>query len=174
MKLALLFAGMLSLLAGPLSAMAAADAPRAVVIFDHPERFTDVKDRSYPTDKGREGILATLRDFLVHQAAYQVPAGYQLTLTFTDIDLAGEFEPWRGPQFGDVRIIKPIYPPDFKFTYVLTDIAGRVVRQGQENIRDLGFDLRSTLDNQDPLRYEKSILADWMRSRMREVRTTRS
>ena len=40
-----------------------------------------------------------------------VPEGDKLTITFTDIDLAGDFEPWRGPQWDEVRIVKAIYPP---------------------------------------------------------------
>jgi hypothetical protein len=159
--------------ASPRSALAA-DAGRAEVIFDHPERFTDVKDQTDPTDKGRQAILKELSDFIVREASHRVPAGYKLTVIFGDIDLAGDFEPWRGPQFDSVRIIKPIYPPDLKFSYMVTDIAGRMVAEGDENIRDLAFDLRSPLDEHDPLRYEKGMIADWMRARMREVQTSRS
>lgn len=147
-------------------------APRTDVIFDHPENFTDVKDADFPTDKGRDAILATIRGYLVQRTASLVPDGDSLTITFTDIHLAGSFEPWHGPQWSDVRIIKPIYPPAFKFSYSVTDSSGRVVKQGNENIRDLDFQNRITVDPSDPLHYEKDILGDWARSALRDLRKT--
>ena len=158
-------------LAGAGALQAASDpAPRTEVVFDHPENFTDVKDSYTPTDKGRDAILGTIRDFLVTRTASLVPEGYKLKMTFTDIDLAGEYEPWRGPRYDEVRIVKSIYPPAFKFTYVVTDPSGKVVRQGSENIRDLNFQVRVTVDLSDPLRYEKDILDDWARSRLRGLK----
>jgi hypothetical protein len=144
-------------------------APRTEVIFDHPEKFTDVKDSYVPSDKGRDAILDTLRSFLVHRADPMIPEGDKLTITFTDIDLAGEYEPWRGAQYDDVRIVKSIYPPAFKFTYSVTDASGKVIREGSENIRDLNFQMRLTIDASDPLRYEKDILDEWARTKLRDL-----
>lgn len=151
----------------------AADAPKATdkveVIFDHPEKFTDVKDSYIGTDSGRDYILKQLKDYIVSRAARALPAGDHLSMTFTDIDLAGDFEPWRGPNFDDVRIVKDIYPPGFKFSYSITDENGKVVKQGTENIRDLDFQMRITGDRSDPLRYEKDILNDWIISQLRDL-----
>jgi hypothetical protein len=152
------------------AADAARPGPRTEVIFDHPENFTDVKDGEFETDKGRDAILARIRDYLVKRTASLLPEGDRLTVTFTDIDLAGDFEPWRGPWWSDVRIVKPIYPPAFKFSYAVTDPSGRVVKQGSEDIRDLDFQMRSTLDASDSLRYEKDILDDWARSTLRDLK----
>jgi hypothetical protein len=145
-------------------------APRTEVIFDHPEKFTDIKDSDVPTDKGENALLAQFRDFLVRKTASMLPEGYHLTVTFTDIDLAGDFEPWHGPQYDQIRIVKEIYPPAFKFTYAVTDPTGRVVKQGTENIRDVNFQMRITLDSSDPLRYEKDILSDWARGALRDLK----
>jgi len=142
---------------------------RTEVIFDHPENFTDVKDSYTPSDKGRDAILENIRSFLVHRTESLVPDGYKLTITFTDIDLAGEFEPWRGAQFDDVRIVKAIYPPAFKFSYSVTDPSGRIVREGTEDIRDMNFQMRVTIDLSDQLRYEKDILGDWARSKLKNL-----
>jgi hypothetical protein len=142
---------------------------RAEVVFDHPENFTDVKDSVSPTEKGREGILEQIRRFIVSEADHYVPEGWRLTMTFTDIDLAGDFEPWLGPRYDDIRIVKPIYPPAFKFAYTVTDASGKVVKRGTEDIRDLGFDLRVSIDRNDPLRYEKDILQDWLRGTFKDL-----
>jgi Protein of unknown function (DUF3016) len=143
--------------------------PRVEIIFDHPENFTDVKDANLPTDRGRDAILGQIRSFLVERAEPMVPDGETFTMTFTDIDLAGDFEPWRGGQWDNVRIVKSIYPPSFKFTYTVTDSSGKVVKQGSEHLRDLDFLMRITTDPSDSLRYEKQILDDWLRSNLRDL-----
>ena len=152
-------------LAAPLALRAAEVAKasaRTDVVFEQPEKFTDVKDSDFGTDKGRDAILERLREYLVERADKALPAGQKLVITFTDIDLAGEYEPWRGPQFSDVRIVKSIYPPRLNFSYKITDAAGKTVKEGKEDLRDLAFEMRLTSDRQDPLRYEKDILRDWI------------
>ncbi|HMD62180.1 MAG TPA: DUF3016 domain-containing protein [Opitutaceae bacterium] len=170
MRILRLFSPMLGLLAAGLLHGADQPAPRTEVIFDHPEKFTDVKDAAIPTEKGRDATLASIRDFLVRETAPMIPEGYKLRVTFTDIDLAGDFEPWHGARFDDVRFIKSIYPPAFKFTYSVTDPAGKVVREGSEDIRDLTFQMRIRLDSSDPLGYEKDVLTDWAHSNLRGLK----
>jgi hypothetical protein len=162
MKTIRLLASAAALLAA--ASLDAASTGTTEVTFDHPEKFTDVKDYYMPTDKGRDSILSNIRSFLVQRTEEMLPAGDTLRIRFTDIDLAGDFEPWHGILWEDVRIVKPIYPPAFKFTYSLSDPAGRVIKQGSENIRDLDFQDRIVFDEGDPLRYEKAILSDWARS----------
>jgi len=168
--LRLLSAAIGLLAAGAIRADTSSPASRVDVVFDHPEKFTDVKDSSLPTDRGRDAILGSIRAFLVRQAAPLVPDGDTLTITFTNIDLAGEYEPWHGAQWDEIRIVKDIYPPAFKFTYQVTDGSGRVVKQGAEDIRDMSFMMRTVIDTSDPLRYEKDILADWARSNLRDLK----
>lgn len=140
-----------------------AKAPaRTEVVFEQPEKFTDVKDSDFGTDQGRDALLERIREFILERAEKALPAGQKLLITFTDIDLAGEYEPWRGPQFSDVRIVKSIYPPRLKFSYQITDAAGQTIKAGREDLRDLAFDMRLTVDRQDTLRYEKDILRDWI------------
>jgi hypothetical protein len=143
---------------------------RTEVIFDHPENFTDVKDAAFPTDKGRDAILHTIREFVEEKADYLLPPGDTMRITFTDVDLAGDYEPGRGPRWDDVRIVKAIYPPAFKFTYAVMDPSGRVVKRGSENIRDMTFDTRITFNRDDPLHYEKDFLDDWLHQNLRSLK----
>lgn len=143
-------------------------APKAhiEVIFDHPEKFTDVKDSDYGTEKGRDGILGVIKDYLVERAPRYLSEGQTLTITFKDIDLAGDFEPWRGPDFSTVRIVKDIYPPRMNFTYKLVDANGAVVQEGEERLLEMAFQMTaSPIDNQDSLRYEKAMLNNWLRDK---------
>jgi len=144
------------------------DAARVEVLFDHPENFTDLKDSYMATDKGREAYMDSFREYLQRNATRRLPEGQKLSITFTDIDMAGDFEPWRGPSASDVRIIKDIYIPRLKFTYRITDAQDAVVKEGKADLSDLNFqmNLSATFNSSDPLRYEKHMLDDWMRNEL--------
>jgi hypothetical protein len=152
------------LAATPLIASAAPADKRVEVIFDHPDKFTDVKGDSMDSSSGREDMLGQIRDFLETRGSALLPAGQKLTLTFTDIDLAGDYEPWHTGAMRDARVVKDIYPPRFVFTYKLTDASGAVVKEDKVNLTDLSFMSRVTIDRNDTLHFEKDMLADWMRS----------
>jgi hypothetical protein len=53
---------------------------------------------------------------------------------------------------------------------VIKDDAGKVLKEGERRLTDLGFMQRLTIDRQDPLRYEKDLLGDWLRSELRRKR----
>lgn len=152
----------------PLVAARAGDVTKAggrvEVIFDHPEKFTDVKDSMFGSDEGRDAILAKIRDYIDERAAQDVPAGDKLTVTITDIDLAGAFEPWHNSRLDDVRIIRDVYPPKFDLSFKLTAADGKVVKEGTRHLVDVMFMQRLTPNPDDPLRYEKNLLDDWIRS----------
>jgi hypothetical protein len=150
-------------------ALRAADDPKAVsrtqVIFFEPERFTDVADSYMHTDKGRDAILGQIREFVEQRAARFVSEGQKLSVTFTDIDLAGDFEPWRGLQSQDIRIVKDIYPPRMTLSFKLTDADGTVIKQGERKLTDLSFMMNiDSINSTDPLHYEKTLLNDWFQS----------
>jgi hypothetical protein len=70
----------------------------------------------------------------------------------------------------DVRIVKDVYPPRFLFRFEIKDDTGQVLKEGERRLTDLAFMQRLTLDRQDPLRYEKDLLGDWVRSELRRKR----
>jgi hypothetical protein len=144
---------------------------KVTVIFDHPENFADVKDSYMGTDKGRDAILNQIKQFIETQAASVLGAGQALEVKFTDIDLAGEFEPQRGPQFMDVRIVKEIYIPRFDLEFTLTGADGKVISAGKRKLRDLNFMSRLVLPSSEPLRYEKDILKDWLHDEIKSAKT---
>jgi len=158
--LALLFAAAL-----PAAPAPAPDADARVrVDFREPAAFADAAER-FPGDPRDTAHLDRLREHLMRAAAPRLSAGYRLDITFTAVDLAGEFEPWRGPQWGDVRIIRDLYPPRLGLEFRLADAAGRVVRTGQRELSDLDFLMKITGGfRDDPLRHEKALLDDWLRA----------
>ena len=161
----LIAAAALLVLGQPVRSLAA-DEARATVNFENPEKFSDLKDSMTGTDKGREYYLKEIRK-LIEEQAQRLPVGQKLTITFTDIDMAGDYLPAMASGH-DVRVVKDIYPPRMKFTYRITDAADAVVNEGQENLTDLDFMHTPGLDRNDTLFYEKALLRDWLRGVLRK------
>jgi hypothetical protein len=96
-------------------------------------------------------------------AAPRIPTDSTLTITVKDIDRAGGFEPWRGPQADHVRIMRDIYPPRIRLAFSLVDASGRPVNGGDRELLDQAYLMPGIIeDRQDPLRYEKRMLANWI------------
>ena len=165
MKTALRFASLALVAALAVPALRAAPAAPVSVVFDHPEKFVDVRDTwsDHDNERGIERYLPPLREHLEKVAARRLPAGQQLTITFTDLDLAGDFEPWRGINFHDIRIVKDLYPPRVDLEFKLIDADGKVVSEGKRQLRDLGYLTSMAMPTSDPLRYDKEMLNDWLR-----------
>ena len=136
---------------------------RVEVMFFEPEKFIDVRDSYMGSDKGRDGTLETLKEYLITRGVRGLLPGQKLAITITEVDLAGDFEPWRGGQWGDVRIVKDIYPPRFSLVFRLTNVDGTVVKEGKRDLRDMAFLMKLTMGfRDDPLRHEKALLDDWL------------
>ena len=162
----------LALLAGlaATGSLFAADSSPVTVVFSQPEKYMDLKDGYSDNDnrQGQERFLPLIQEHVQREAGRLLAAGQKLTVTFTDIDLAGDFEPWRGPQFNDVRIVKDLYVPRLSVKFTLTDGSGAVLKEGERKLVDLAFQMRITMGFQnDPLRYEKDMLSDWLRQELR-------
>lgn len=137
------------------------------ITFDHSEKFTDIRDGFTSTKKGEQAYLDQIEDYVRKQAAKYLPEGHTLAITFTNIDLAGEFEPWGKAGMDDVRIVKGIYPPRIDLSFKVTDAAGATINEGERELRDLNFMMNLRINNEDRLRYEKTLLDDWMRKDVR-------
>ena len=151
-------------------ATASGPAAQIAVIFVEPQRFTDV--RYSMAEPNSVALLSELHTFMCKTGERYVPAGMQLEITVTDIDLAGDFEPWRGPQFGHVRITRDIYRPHISLEFRLTDANGSVVSTGQRKISDIAYQTRLVRPPDDYLRYEKDILRDWFRNEFGDIKTS--
>jgi hypothetical protein len=155
------------LLGGCASAPAQTTQPaRVQVDWTDPQQFTDVRESPASSPAGRhpEEWLQTLARWLQGRADRSLPQGQHLQVTFTDIKRAGSFEPWRGPQWADIRVIKDIYPPRIDLRFTLTDANGKTLASGERKLTDLAFLARGTINTDDPLRYEKRMLGDWLRT----------
>jgi hypothetical protein len=138
-------------------------ASRISVTFVQPERFTDVKDSLLASPKGTADLLAAIDRDLHAAGERYVPAGLALEIQVTNIDLAGEFEPWRGPQFDRIRIMRDVYVPRLELTFRLTDGTGAVVKEGRRVLVDQLYLSSAALNDGDRPYYDKQLLRGWLR-----------
>ena len=146
-------------------AAASSDAERVSpvsVTFVEPEKFTDAKRSEM--ERSSAGLLGELQKFIIETGERYVPAEARLTIHVIDVDLAGDFELFRGPDFDHVRITKGLYPPRIVLEFRLTDGGDRIIKEGKRDLTDIDYQLRSAYPREDYLRYEKDMLRDWLRA----------
>lgn len=138
---------------------------RVSVHYQDPHAFTESRLAGFGHAYDHGDYLQKLRTFLVRRATPMLAPGEHLTITFTNIKLAGSYEPWRGPLWSDVRFMRDIYQPRFDLTFTLTDADGQVLRKGTRKLADMAYlyDSSCVVYNDGPLCYDKAVLERWLR-----------
>lgn len=148
-----------------------ADAPRSLpaegpvsVDWTDPNEFSDIRHSGNRWAAQRGNWVEQLARHLQTRAAARLPQGERLEVTITDIMRAGQYEPWRGPNLQDARIVREIYPPRMSLTFKRLDANGAVIDEGTRTLRNSGFLMSaSSVGTSDPLRFEKNMIDDWIR-----------
>jgi len=148
---------------------AAKPTAQVSVTFVAPEKFTDVKSESMDSGRDRDYLLGELKSHMESLAKNYLTAGQSLEIRVTDVDLAGDFEPWRGIDFDHIRIIKDVYPPRMTLEFRLTAADGKVLAEGKRRLQDLGYLLSVSMPTSDALRYDKEMIRDWMRQEFKRA-----
>ncbi len=140
----------------------AADTGPVRVEFPGAERYTDIRDRWVRIAPERNLNLKELRRHLEKSVPRRLPAGETLSLRFTDIDLAGDYNtPFSGPG-QDFRVVTELYPPRLKFDWERRDANGTLIAQGSESLRDFAFLVHGHRRYQGRLDYEKRLIDAWL------------
>ena len=156
-----------ALVVSSLVALPAFAASRVEVAFTHPENFTDIMT-DYP-DNGshRDDLLKVLGPQFAETVSAVLKEGWHLSLTFSDIDLAGDYRAGFPMGMSRVRVVSEFYAPRLAFDCVVTDAAGRVVAKGHRDITDHSFLNASSAADRDGFKYEKRMLRQWAREELR-------
>lgn len=139
------------------------------VSFVAPEKFTDIKDGYMDTARDREYVLGELKAEFESLARRYLAAGQSLDIHVTDVDLAGDFEPWHGIDYHHIRILKDIYPPRMNLEFRLVGADGKVVSEGKRRLQNMGYLMTSVLPTNDSLRYDKEMIRDWIRQEFKHA-----
>lgn len=143
---------------GLLALCAAAAQADVQVKFVNPEKFSDIKDNSGFRD---QDVLKDIEAHLVQQAQKTLP-GRDVRISVTDVNLAGEVEPfWRSVQW--LRVMRTVTLPSIEFKYEVLE-GGKVVQQGDVRLRDMNYqDGFNAYSSGDTLRYEKRMIDRWFK-----------
>jgi hypothetical protein len=147
------------------------DAPRSLpeqgpvnVRWQDPAKFSEIRNSHNRSESMRGNWVEMLAQHVRKYATPRLSPGERLDIDITDIERAGDYEPWRGIEFQDTRFIREIYPPRISLSFTRTGPNGEVIAQGERKLVDHGFMMSSTTAgmNSDPLRYEKAMLQQWL------------
>lgn len=144
------------------TAAAAASAATVNVSYTDPDHFTDAATTRFETAAN----LKALTGFLQQTGRQLLPADQTLTIEVLDIDLAGIVKP---QPTRDLRVLNGGADwPVIRLRYRL-ESGGQTLASGEERIADMQYlsDLKARAET-DPLRYEKAMLRDWMKTRLVE------
>ncbi len=132
--------------------------------FGSPSEYTDIETGALTSQKDKHYVLDLIRDEFLDNANRYLPSGYTLEVNIQDIDLAGEYE-FFYTRYDDTRIMRSVYPPRLKFSYLIRDDE-IIVEQGEESLIDLNYLWTATPLSQrnETAYYVKTLVADWLRS----------
>lgn len=151
--------------------MAAADAPRALpeqgpvsVSWADPATFSEARITASHPLLQQGNWLPDLAQYMRREAERRLPPGDTLQLTILDVQRAGRYEGWQGPNLQDTRIVRDIYPPRMTLRFRQVDANGQVVAEGERKLIDPAFMANASPGSAgDSLRYEKGLVDSWLR-----------
>ncbi len=144
---------------------------RASVSYDSPDKFTDFKSENLSNDKDIAYLCDLFTAHVEKLAEQYLPTGTHLEVRFKDIDLAGDFEPQRGPRADNIRFMRDIYPPRMTLEFRLLGPEGKVLAEGERKLSQPYYTWMSVQPMNEPFRYDRQLLTDWMRSEFKRAKS---
>jgi hypothetical protein len=143
---------------------------RVAVQWSDPAKFSEIRGSGNRSEAERGDWVTDLARHLRKSAERRLPGDERLEVTITDIRRAGNYEPWRGIHYNDVRILRDLYWPRIALDFKLMRADGSVVAEGQRVLSDPSYlGSASTTSEGDPLRYEKQLIDRWVRRELQNV-----
>ena len=134
--------------------------------FEGVEDYTDFSVSGLSEERTLPLLEAELEDEISGWTKKYLTGDQVLTIRITDIDMAGDIQPWRNTYSADIRYVEPVYPPRIKLSYTLADADGNIIKEGEDSLADLGFQ-QSTITalrmKHQNFGYELELLRTWMR-----------
>jgi hypothetical protein len=126
-----------------------------------PEKFADMPFSHFDKERVQKALTEHLE-----QLGAKLPAGQNLKVDITDIDLAGEPQPG-AHRASDFRVLRGGADwPRIELRYTI-ESQGSVVKNGEAKLSDMNY-LRSfnRYSSNEYLRYEKRMLDEWFKNQV--------
>ena len=137
------------------------------VTFVDPEHYVDAAyARAVPGELERAEVQHDIELHLLRLAERGLRPGEGLRIEVLEIDLAGQFEPFRFAPGGDVRVFRDVSWPRLRLRYTIRR-GDDVSESREEQLADMNY-LASfnRYAKSDRLRYEKAMLDAWFEKRI--------
>ncbi|MFT6268691.1 MAG: hypothetical protein ACJAVV_001506 [Alphaproteobacteria bacterium] len=138
---------------------------RVSVKWIEPKSFTDVREPNFSSEKFRRHVFSQLEKHL-DKLAKDLPEGQLLSVSVSDVDLAGRIEPASfvglSRSMEDIRILRNVDIPRIEFAYELLDENGNVLRSEEVSLKNMGYLHGSGISSRNkPFVHEKKMLSKW-------------
>jgi hypothetical protein len=133
------------------------------VSFYDQEHYADASQNCEYGTPAQRPVLAEVQTYL-GQLGSKLAPDLALSIDILDMDLAGQCEWWRRDA-STLRVMRDIYPPRITIRFRLTK-NGQTISEGTDRLSDINYlSNAGARSQQDPLRYEKAMLAHWFAGR---------
>lgn len=121
--------------------------------------YRDVRSAMEPPKSFHERVKRSFEKFFDEYSS-QLPEGQTLSVTITDLDLAGDviFNSSR-----ETRVMKDLFFPRMEFNYSLKDSDGSVIKEGTAQLKDKNYlyHEKSWKRYKEGFYYEKRMFRKW-------------
>ena len=138
------------------------------VKFDNAEKYSDIDYYNGSKKKFQKRLFADLKEYLNEQAAKILPENVQLSLNFSDIDLAGRYD-YVGTDH--IRIARDIDYPRLKFSFKLTK-DGATIKEAEASLKDMSYlrhNLSAKRHSLNSFYHEKLLLKKWLTKKIKPL-----
>lgn len=97
--------------------------------------YRDVRAASEPRGTFHKRVKKSFEKFF-NNYSKELSEDQSLSIKIIDLDLAGHVE--LGSTY-DIRVMKDIHFPRMDFRYTLTDADGKVLKEGEANLKDMNY-----------------------------------
>ncbi len=132
------------------------------VAFENPEKFSDVSYSDFPNEGDRNYILRDIAEYMIEELEDKVGDDKIVNVVVKNVDLAGDFEPWRRVM-PDARRIRPTYPARLSLDYQVFDLEGNLIEDGSEKMTLMDNVVSFNLRNEEHP-YVKELINRWVGS----------
>ncbi len=112
------------------------------VAFENGKSFSDYQLSGRSKSKSLEVLQKDMATLFTEVAKDFIQSDQKMKVTITNIDLAGRIVYSAGGSGQDIRVLRDNNFIRLYFTYELTDASGKVIKQGQYQLKDFSDDHR--------------------------------
>jgi hypothetical protein len=139
-----------------------AHAGDAKLKWENLDNFSDISPGYELKDAFRQRLMKEF-GLVFSNFAKKLPDGYQLDVTVSDVDLAGDVRPSMSSA-NHIRFMTTIYWPRMKFNYELRNDKNALISAGNEELRDMDYLARARIPSgATSFEYEEKMILDWFK-----------